>query len=504
MTSSAGKKKRLQQTQMSNRKRREGLSRQLLLAFFLCAAAVPAADRSADWLTVAGNMQRTNWGPGCPEPPLKYDWVWANGEVLAQVNATPMKGLAPTNGMPREITVPFAATAQPVVKGGIVYVGSGDTHVYAIDLKTGKTIWKSEPASGKILHSLTAGEDGLYAATLGGVDCFTYSGKRKWTFAGAGRGFWLCPALADGLVLAGDIPGNFYALEAKTGKEKWRFKAGSSIYHSPAVYKDRVYFGAEDMVAYCLTLETGKLVWQKHLSGFAFSHFWPVVVAQQNAIIFRTASLGGLWPPYKIVAAAPHNYRKSQEALREYYRQNPNVHDFFVLNADTGKEQVFVAPGHFSSSGDTASPPVVRADGTTYALNYAREGAFLNSHEFKEWAKCLDVGKIDFKSGFFQALGPTGSMRGSLDIVRADGPTTLMCAGGDYLVIWYHRGFTIEPLTKGKPRWKGTLGHKPGFLRGHYNPHSPTWGTPAVLPDRIVATVYGGFIVAYASASAGE
>jgi eukaryotic-like serine/threonine-protein kinase len=61
----------------------------------------------------------------------------------------------------------------------------------------------------------------------------------------------------------------FYALDAATGKEKWRFKTGEDaeihnqvgIQSSPAVADGVVYFGCRDSKFYAVDLATGKQRW---------------------------------------------------------------------------------------------------------------------------------------------------------------------------------------------------------------------------------------------------
>src|SRR5262249_38895615 len=59
-------------------------------------------------------------------------------------------------------------------------------------------------------------------------------------------------ALAGGQVFFGSDDGNVYALDAKTGKERWRFHAGGSVISSPTVVADAVYFGTDDGNLYAL------------------------------------------------------------------------------------------------------------------------------------------------------------------------------------------------------------------------------------------------------------
>ena len=120
--------------------------------------------------------------------------------------------------------------AGPTVDDGVVYVGSMDGYLYAVDSQTGRELWKFE----------------------------------------AGHPVISTPAVADGTVYFGsgcvgefclrrpDSDYNFYALDSQTGQEIWRFKTGGGVASSPLVADDLVYFGSEDQHVYALDRQTGQ------------------------------------------------------------------------------------------------------------------------------------------------------------------------------------------------------------------------------------------------------
>ena len=110
---------------------------------------------------------------------------------------------------------------------GVVYVGAQSAELLALDLKTGKLLWKYKTTEG-------IGESS--------------------------------PCVADGVVYVGDLAGVVHAV-GKDGKGLWTFKAGSEIKASPVVVDDRVLIGSYDETLYCLAAKTGKLLWQFRING---------------------------------------------------------------------------------------------------------------------------------------------------------------------------------------------------------------------------------------------
>jgi outer membrane protein assembly factor BamB len=143
--------------------------------------------------------------------------------------------------------------SSPVVSEGTVYVGSGDTYVYALDAATGALKWKFK--TGDVVHASPALEGGtLY---IGGWDIWFYAldaatGRVKWRFhTGVDPeihnqvGISSSAALVGGTVYFGCRDGHLYALEAGTGALRWAFNTDHAwVTSSPVVHGNVVYLGA--------------------------------------------------------------------------------------------------------------------------------------------------------------------------------------------------------------------------------------------------------------------
>jgi outer membrane protein assembly factor BamB len=143
---------------------------------------------------------------------------------------------------------PVAAT--PAIVGETLYVGSYDGKFYALDIRTGVLRWKFATGGerrfeAKGLHGMqpknqiiadpfdvflsspVVAEDIVY---FGSGDGNLYaldarSGDLKWKFP-TGDVVHASPAYANGVVFIGSWDSYLYAVDARTGKEKWRFHGG--------------------------------------------------------------------------------------------------------------------------------------------------------------------------------------------------------------------------------------------------------------------------------------
>lgn len=115
-----------------------------------------------------------------------------------------------------------AITSSPIVADGIVYFGSVDSFLYAVDAQTGWVIWRFRLDKGTVSS----------------------------------------PAIAENMIFIGAADGRMYGVDARSSKEIWRFDTENQVGGSPIIYKDSVYFGSIDKNIYCLEYRTGRLRWK--------------------------------------------------------------------------------------------------------------------------------------------------------------------------------------------------------------------------------------------------
>jgi len=190
-------------------------------------------------------------------------------------------------------------TGSPAVESGVVYFGSFDGNFYAVDAATGQQRWKFQTGgerrfAGKHLHGMQpageahpdawdfylsspvvnagvvyfgSGDNNVYALN-------TSDGSVKWKFT-TGNVVHASPTLAHGVLYVGSWDSYFYALDAANGKVKWRFKTGEDpannnqvgIQSSAAVVDGVVYFGCRDSQFYALDAKTGAKKWSYDNKG---------------------------------------------------------------------------------------------------------------------------------------------------------------------------------------------------------------------------------------------
>ncbi len=137
--------------------------------------------------------------------------------------------------------------SSPAVVDGVLYVGTFDRHLFALDAKTGEEMWRFE-VDGLVRGSPSVVDGAVYFGADGSgffaLDAET--GEPRWTFPLGRVVQQSSAAIADGAVYFGAFDGNMYALDAGTGRELWRFATGGVILSSPALTAGMVLFGSGD------------------------------------------------------------------------------------------------------------------------------------------------------------------------------------------------------------------------------------------------------------------
>src|SRR4030042_1698061 len=158
---------------------------------------------------------------------------------------------------------------KPILAGNTVYFASSSTTggtttlLYALDENTGQVKWKIPVETSFFPPSPTASKEAVYFVNSEGklFAISTEDGKPLWSFDGKERPsrsppfIQTSPVVVDGNVYFGGSQ-NFYALNATTGNEVWRYKlnpvpqsdgtADKGLVQDPLVVANGVIYFADD------------------------------------------------------------------------------------------------------------------------------------------------------------------------------------------------------------------------------------------------------------------
>jgi outer membrane protein assembly factor BamB len=180
----------------------------------------------------------------------------------------------------------------PVIAYKRAYVANNSGRLFAINVRTGKAKWSflgrrctaSSPAvaNGIVYQAfmirLPCSARGGHGADGELVALNARTGKVRWRRRiGPSE---TSPVVAGGLVYVGDSRGYVYAFRARTGRTRWAFRAADAVKGGVAVSGHRLYVGAYGGRLYALDARSGRLLWrsssQNRLGGRGNFYATPV------------------------------------------------------------------------------------------------------------------------------------------------------------------------------------------------------------------------------------
>jgi outer membrane protein assembly factor BamB len=156
------------------------------------------------------------------------------------------------------------------ISGNNVFIGSGDSCLYALNRQTGAPLWKLR--TGGAVHSTpVVYNHTVYAASFDGklYAADEATGAIRWTFTSGGEKMYdlwdyylSSPLISEGVLYWGSGDRNIYAIDPATGKTRWHYTTGDVVHATPVADSNRLYVGSFDGYLYCLDKNNGELLWK--------------------------------------------------------------------------------------------------------------------------------------------------------------------------------------------------------------------------------------------------
>jgi outer membrane protein assembly factor BamB len=266
-----------------------------------------------------------------------------------------------------------------IVDEDVVYVGSDDGTVYAINGSTGSLVW-SYTTGGSVFSSPTL-QEGLSEDTemifVGSEDGKVYaltaaSGQLRWTY-NTGAPVVSSPEVVGNVVYVGSSNDKVYALNTANGSVLWSYATQDIVYSSPAIANGVVYVGSLDGNVYALSATDGSLLWTYTTQDIVYSS--PSVV---NGIVYVGAYDGNVYALNASTGIAIWVYSTGNAVVSSPAVDNGVVYvgsnddNLYALNATTGSLEWNDTTGGPVRSSPTVANGVVYIgsdDGTVSAIN---------------------------------------------------------------------------------------------------------------------------------------
>ena len=176
-----------------------------------------------------------------------------------------------------------AIWSPPVVADGVLYVGSDDRRLHAVDLRQRRARWTYLTGAAVRSRPLVVGDRVLVAGDDGwlhAVDRAT--GRPVWKFDLLSRGLSRRPPSADHafydflqsspvsdgtVVYVGSLAGHLFAVRLADGQAVWKVSTGAELRATPLLVDGRVVIGGWDGQVYAVDARSGQVQWTHKAEG---------------------------------------------------------------------------------------------------------------------------------------------------------------------------------------------------------------------------------------------
>jgi eukaryotic-like serine/threonine-protein kinase len=326
--------------------------------------------------------------------------------------------------------------SSPAIANGVIYFGSMDGYLYAVDQSTGKEKWKYKSSMPVTSSPAVVGDILYFVSTAGGLGALDVAtGKLKWvlpteyerkfeaknlhgyppasqTIPDAWDIFVSSPAVDNGKVYFGSGDGNVYAVDAQTGVLQWKFPTKDVVHASPAVVNNTVYIGSWDSYLYAIDADSGQQKWAFKTGEDPTIHN-QVGFQSSPAVVDGTVYVGCRDAHLYAVDAATGRKKWDYPTSKSWVIGTPTVRDgvvyvgtsdsarFMAIDAKTGRlRSNFDGKAYIFSSAASAGDLLYVGDhnGKLYAIDAK---SFKLAWEFQSDASKKDPLKV---------LNPDGSL----------------------------------------------------------------------------------------------
>jgi outer membrane protein assembly factor BamB len=284
----------------------------------------------------------------------------------------------------------------PIADGDLVYVGTYSGLVYAltIDRGTERWVYPRTGSIGAIVGSPVVANETIYISSSDGrvYALDTTYGDLKWKSEPLADKLWTSPTVMGDTLYVSTLDGHIYALSAETGELlDWSFESETGFASSPVIYEDTIFLGSFDRYLYAVKIGSDVPIWKFPQEKPADNWFWASPVVNEG--IVYAGCLDG-----KLYAIEAETGRK----LWEFDTGNPIVSspvlmdNLLIVADESGNVYVFDLSAELE---DEAMPLKTISIGADVRSSFcAQEGlVYIRGEDNQLYVVDIDMGGVSWK-----------------------------------------------------------------------------------------------------------
>jgi outer membrane protein assembly factor BamB len=337
-----------------------------------------------------------------------------------------------------------------VVADGLAFLGVSNHGLQAIDIKAGEVKYTLDSYG----SSPTAADGVLYYGYHDGLHAMDLATRKdNWVF-NSGGGAESSPVVYDGVVYFGGRTdpdgigggeGYVFAVDVKTGQEKWRFLGGTVF--APAIGDGMIYFlGGEYVshgdvadfrgVLFALDLLTGKEVWRNEPADAEWKVGTYGSPIYYDGLVYSANGYNSYLGPGHVYAFDAKTGKEVWKQTTEDELRNPETPVAY-------KGSIYVAArARYNALGDVRDGPLYVFDARTGKPKWTfRAGSWVNAPAISNGTLYLSSGGSSGNKGALYSLDPETGQQ--LDMIELEDALTDSPVVSDGIV--YLAGHSYEP-----------------------------------------------------------
>jgi len=200
-------------------------------------------------------------------------------------------GTAPSSGLScGQTSAPTAIYDTPIVDRDIVYIGTYNGQVYALSIADGEDMWvyPRTGSIGAIVGSPVVANETIYISSSDGniYALATSNGKREWyTDSPLADKLWTSPTVMGDTLYVSTFDGHIYALSLETGELlDWSFESEAGYTSSPVIDEDTIFLGSFDRHLYAVKIGSDLPMWKFPEEKPAGNWFWASPIVNEGIV----------------------------------------------------------------------------------------------------------------------------------------------------------------------------------------------------------------------------
>jgi len=255
--------------------------------------------------------------------------------------------------------------SSPAIDDHLVFIGSSDSNVYAIDLESGRQVWAYQ-TDDDVEATPCLFEDSVF---VGSSDGFLYAldakkGSLKWKYQTDGEilgaANWVrSPDGQRTWILVGSYDSILHCVDSASGKVVWTYETDNYINGSPAVDGQKTVFGGCDAMIHVVSLTDGSKITQIDAESYiaasgAFFEGHVYIGNYDNVLIKADTATGKIVWKYTDADAPFFSSPAIGQSVVVFGGRDERVH---CVSRDDGK-----VVWTFQTLGEVDSSPVICGD----------------------------------------------------------------------------------------------------------------------------------------------